>query len=373
MNNHYDVIIVGGGVIGSSIAFHLSKRGKKVLLVEKNQLATKASSAAAGMLGAQTELEKDSPLFRLARKSRAMFPKLSEELKELSGIDIELVQNGMIKIAETDEEMSLLKSLVPLQQKLGEVTEWVPTDELHAQEPALSEHIKGAMYIPNDGNVSAPSLSKAFALSAVALGTDIQEYTEVYDFIKEKDRVVGVQTLAGSIYADETIVAGGAWSEQLLKQADTQLNTYPVKGECFSVRVKASPITRTVFANGCYIVPKLGGRLVIGATERANTFDETVSLNGVSRLMERATKIIPELENAQWEKAWAGIRPQTGDGLPYLGRHPKWDGLSIATGHYRNGILLSPITGWQMAELVEGKEIDDHFRVERNSIRELRI
>jgi glycine oxidase len=373
MNNHYDVIIVGGGVIGSSIAFHLSKRGKKVLLVEKNQLATKASSAAAGMLGAQTELEKDSPLFRLARKSRAMFPKLSEELKELSGIDIELVQNGMIKIAETDEEMSLLQSLVPLQQKLGEVTEWVPTDELRTQEPALSEHIKGAMSIPDDGNVSAPSLSKAFAHSAVALGTDIQEYTEVYDFIKEKDRVVGVQTLAGSIYADETIVAGGAWSEQLLKQADTQLNTYPVKGECFSVRVKVSPITRTVFANGCYIVPKLGGRLVIGATERANTFDETVSLKGVSRLMERATKIIPELENAQWEKAWAGIRPQTEDGLPYLGRHPKWDGLSIATGHYRNGILLSPITGWQMAELVEGKEIDDHFRVERNSIRELRI
>lgn len=366
MNNHYDVIVVGGGVIASSIAFQLSKRGNKVLMLEKDQVASKASSAAAGMIGAQNELRKDNPLFNLARKSREMFPKLSKELKVLTGIDIELAQNGIFKLAETDEEVSSLQSLLSHQRAHGEEVDWVSSSELRNREPALSQHIKGSMYMPNDGNVSAPHLSSALAHAAAVLGTDILEHTEVYDFIKEKNRIIGVQTMSESFYASETIVAGGAWSKQLVNTVDTNLNTFPVKGECFSVRLKVSPINGTIFAKNCYIVPKPGGRLVIGATEQAHTFDEAVSLHGISKLMNAAINLIPELKNAQWEKAWAGIRPQTVDGIPYLGRHPLFHGLSIATGHYRNGILLAPITGLQMAELLEGKDTDSIFHMKRN-------
>jgi glycine oxidase len=240
-------------------------------------------------------------------------------------------------------------------------------------EPALSEHLKGAMYIPGDGNVSAILFSKALATAAIKLGAHVLEYTEVYDFIKEKNKILGVKTIGGSFYATDTIVAGGAWSEQLVKQVGAELYTYPVKGECFSVRTRVTPIKRTIFSRNCYIVPKPGGRLLIGATEKVHTFDETVSIRGISKLMNLAIQFIPELKNATWEKAWAGIRPQTSDGLPYLGRHPVFQGLSIATGHYRNGILLAPITGWLMAELIEGKNIDPIFEVRRDWIKEEKI
>lgn len=372
MRNHYDVIIVGGGVIGSSIAFHLSERGKKVLILEKDKLARKASSAAAGMIGAQSELENNDALFQLACKSREMFPNLAQKLKSLSGIDIDFVTNGILKIAGTDEDVSILQSIISTHQGHGQEADWLSQAEVNSLEPSLSKHIKGAMYIPNDGNVSAYSFSKALAISAIELGTNVLEHTEVYDFIKEKHKVIGVKTMVGSFYATETIVAGGAWSEQLVNKMGVKLKTYPVKGECFSVRTKVNLIKRTIFSKNCYIVPKPGSRLLIGATERAHTFDESVSLQGISKLMNLALHYIPELKEVKWEKAWAGIRPQTSDGLPYLGKHPHYQGLSIATGHYRNGILLAPITGWLMAELIEGKNMDPIFKVRRNQLKEVR-
>src|SRR5690625_4126467 len=369
MKKYYDVIIVGGGVIGSSIAFYLSEQSKKVLLLEKNKLASKASSAAAGMIGAQSELEKNGSLFQLARKSREMFPNLAQKLKERSGIDIEFVTNGILKIAETDEDVSNLQLTISSQRKYGQEADWISQAEVNSLEPSLSKHIKGAMYIPNDGNVSAYSFSKALAVSAIELGTNVLEHTEVYDFIKEKHKVIGVKTMVGSFYATETIVAGGAWSEQLVNKMGVKLKTYPVKGECFSVRTKVNLIKRTIFSKNCYIVPKPGSRLLIGATERAHTFDESVSLQGISKLMNLAINFIPELKDATWEKAWAGIRPQTSDGLPYLGIHPLFQGLSSATGHYRNGILLAPITGLLMTELIDGKNIESIFKVGRNQLK----
>ncbi|EIM05726.1 glycine oxidase [Planococcus antarcticus DSM 14505] len=148
-----------------------------------------------------------------------------------------------------------------------------------------------------------------------------------------------------------------------------QLKTYPVKGECFSVRTEASLLSSTIFTNDCYLVPKKGGRIIVGATVIPNTFNQQVTVEGVSLLMENAKKLVPPIAQAEWEGAWAGIRPQTADGLPYLGEHPGYRGLFIATGHFRNGILLAPITGEVMADLVEGKSppIDiSSFRVDRS-------
>ncbi|SDP16831.1 glycine oxidase ThiO [Halobacillus aidingensis] len=370
MNKHYETIVVGAGVIGSSIAYHLAKRGRSVLLLERETIAGKASSAAAGMLGAQSELKDvDDSLYSLATASRAMFPALAEELKEYSGIDIGLQQKGIYKIATNEGEREELIAYGEVQRKRGEEARWLEPAELQREEPALSSQLSGTLFLPNDGQVSAPDLSKAFAMSAVELGAELLEYTDVQGLIKEGDQVTGVRTNRGNMSTDHVVVACGAWSEDLLGKQNSGMDMYPVKGECFSVKTKRRLIQGTLFSKGCYIVPKVGGRLVIGATEEPGTFDETVTLGGLFPLIKAATQLVPELVFAEWETAWAGLRPQTKAAIPYLGPHPEYSGLFIAAGHYRNGILLSPITGKVIADLIEGKHVPQKWTTTGNLLR----
>jgi glycine oxidase len=361
LNTRYDVIIVGGGVNGCAAAYYLSRQGKKVLLLEKESLAGKASSAAAGMLGAQVEVTDEGPLFAMAKESRAMFPSLQFELKEHSGIDIELLQEGMLKIARTDEEVSHLKRTIQYQKTLGERAEWLNTEEVLGRESSLSKSILGAMDIPMDGHVNPEKLTLAFAGAAVQFGADIKEYVEVDSFKKKRQTITGVETSEGTFSGGHVVVAAGAWSKRLLAKCEMDISAYPVKGECFSVLCDKPIITSTIFTESCYLVPKKGNRLVVGATMVPHTFSEKVSAGGLSSLMREAQTVLPDIKYATFERAWAGIRPQTGDGLPYLGKHPDYQNLIIAAGHFRNGILLSPITGSLVAKLVLNEHLPPYF------------
>ncbi|MRG86154.1 glycine oxidase ThiO [Salinibacillus xinjiangensis] len=368
MSQFYDAIVIGGGVNGGSVAYQLAKRGKKVLVLEKDRIASKASGAAAGMIAAQAELQDDDPLFQLARKSRKRFASLAEELKDLSGVDIELINKGMYKVALTDQEVHEYKQIIDIQKRAGEHAEWVTGDEVRKQEANVSDDILGAMYIEHDGHVSAPQLSQAFIKSAAVLGVTIQEFVEVQSILFEGEQVVGVATNEGEYKAENIIVTAGAWSSSFLRQTELDLPVYPVKGECFSVRTHQPLLKSTIFSHGCYLVPKKGGRIIVGATVKPHTYNQQVSVEGVAGLLEKAKHLLPSIGEAEWDQTWAGIRPQTADGLPYLGEHPTYNGLFVATGHFRNGILLSPITGEIMADLIERKEpaIDVHpFRLDR--------
>lgn len=356
MENVYDVIVVGGGVNGSSIAFNLSKRGFKVAILEMDRIASKSSGAAAGILGAQTELTEGGPLFEFARKSRALFPEVIREIEETSGVQINLINKGMYKVARSEDEEQELKQLIQLQNESGEQAEWLAIEELRDREPAISQHLHGAMHIANDGQVQAYELSLAFSRAAAVFGAEIYEFTSVMDWIIKDSKIQGVKTNQGEFYADSVVVTTGAWSRTLLEKTGLELPISPVKGECLSVITPTPLIKGTIFSHGCYIVPKKGGRLLIGATVKPDTFDEKVTFDGVLGLMEKAKLLIPEIIHAEWERAWAGIRPLSGDGLPFLGEHPEYQNLFIATGHFRNGILLSPATGVYMADLIEGKK-----------------
>ncbi|RAK19445.1 glycine oxidase [Anoxybacillus vitaminiphilus] len=359
MNKIYDVVIVGGGVIGCSIAFQLAKRGLCVIVLEKERIANEASSAAAGMLGAQSEFSGDSPMIPLALKSREMFSELAAELKELTGMDIGFIQKGLVKLAFTEHELNELQQQYQFWRTRDASVRWLTAKELCELEPNVTEDISGAMYIPNDGQVDAADLSHALAKAAAIYGAEIREYTEVYSLLLRNDQACGVVTNSGTIYGNTVVVAAGAWSAHLLKQTGIELNMYPVKGECFSVVTEQPLLQATMFAkNGCYIVPKRGNRLLIGATSTPNTFNKHVSVQGVYSLLERAQQMMPKLAEAKWEKMWAGIRPQTGDGLPYIGEHPRCSGLWVAAGHYRNGILLSPVTGVLLADFIIKEKTD---------------
>ncbi|WP_404461509.1 glycine oxidase ThiO [Sutcliffiella horikoshii] len=368
MKKIYDVIIIGGGVNGCSIAYYLAGEGRSVLLLEREKLAGKASSAAAGMLGAQVEVSDEGALFDIAKESRAMFPSLQYELKEHSGIDIELVQKGMLKLAMNEEEERHLKSTIAFQQKLGERAEWLAPEQVAAREGQLSDALLGAMDIPMDGHVNPERLTHAFAKSAVNLGAEVKEYVEVYSLLMDGSTVKGVETSNGTFHGGNVVVAAGAWSKRLLGECGVTVSAYPVKGECFSVITERPLLASTIFTESCYIVPKSGNRLVIGATMIPDTFSENVTVGGLFQLMEEAARVLPALKSATFEKAWSGIRPQTGDGLPYLGQHPKYKNLVIATGHYRNGILLSPITGKLVTKMIQGEPLPvymEAFKLDR--------
>jgi glycine oxidase len=363
MKNHYDVLIIGGGVIGHSVAYSLSKRGLTTLVIDKGEINQKASSAAAGMLAVQAEVTENGPLFELARKSRNMFPTLQKELMENSRIDIELIEEGMLNIALTEEKARFLKETIKFQKSIGEEASWLTCEEVKMIEPGLTGPILGAMFAPNDGQVSAYKLATAFAKGAEAFGAETMEHTEVTGLMIENDKVIGVKTVKEHYYAKHVVVAGGAWTKEILETIGFSLPISPVKGECFSVKTNERLLTKTLFSEDCYIVPKASGRYIIGATMVPNTFDEKVSVEGIAQLLNKATKLLPALKHAEWEKVWAGIRPETQDGLPYLGEHPSIEGLYVAGGHYRNGILLSPITGEIMATIIQGLELPQNLSV----------
>lgn len=355
MNSQFDAIVVGGGVIGGSIAYNLSKRGFKVLVLEKNCLASESSGAAGGMLAAQSEFQGSREWFEFALKSREMFPRLAVEIKEASGIDIDLINNGMLSVSLNEQDQKENKHLLKIQQQYGEQAEWLTAHEVREIEPTLSEAITGGLFFEKDGQVEASKLSLGFFKSSETRGVVVKEYVEVHDFHFMGGKVNGVITTAGDFFSETIVVAGGAWSEKLLSSTGLQLDTYPVKGECFSVVTDQPLLRSTIFSHGCYLIPKKEGRLIVGATVKPKLDNKKVSIEGIFSLMEKAKVLLPTIENAEFERAWAGIRPQTADGLPYIGEHPTYKGLFIATGHFRNGILLSPITGEVIADMVEGK------------------
>lgn len=352
------IIIVGGGVIGLSIAFELVKKGCSVTLLEKGTLACKASGAAAGMLGVHTETRGNPSMTSLAKESRDLFPDLAEELLHCSGVDIGLKQNGMIIPATTNREQHLLRGEADSPEGVSEHLRWLEERELREMEPSLSHSFIGGLSIPRDGNVLAPRLSEALSISAASKGAVLHEGTEVESLIMEGGTILGVNTSRGRLYGDEVVVAGGAWSQHILRRLGIVLDAVPVKGECISLVPKEGCLNRTIVTDDLYMVPKADGTLTIGATEQEGSFNEDVSAKSVSSLLARACTMAPELADAVWRKAWAGTRPKTSSRLPYIGRVPDVEGLSLATGHYRNGILLAPITGVLMADLLTDKDFE---------------
>ncbi|GGD55479.1 glycine oxidase ThiO [Paenibacillus nasutitermitis] len=369
MTRKYDAIIVGGGVIGSSIAYHMAARGLKVALLERERLGGQASSAAAGMLGAQAEISEPGPLFELSRRSRSLFPELAIRLRELSGIDIGLERKGLLRVATTEQEMNSLLHTIEFQRGAGEQADWLSGNEVRRLEPGLSPDILGAMLAEGDGHVLAPELSLAFAKAAAVLGADIREYSEVQSLVLEQGAVSGVRTRDGTLYGERVVMAAGTWSGPLLAQAGLACPIYPVQGECFSVLSHAPLVKATIFGHGCYLVPKKGGRLIVGATMNEHSYDRKVTAGGIGGLLAAAIRLLPGIAAAEWESAWSGLRPQTADGLPFIGGHQDLLHVYVAAGHYRNGILLSPITGQLAADWAEGKAAEgdylEAFRLDR--------
>ncbi len=352
-----DVLVVGGGVIGSAVAWSLARRGAQVTLVERDEIAAHASGAAAGMLSPIVEGEPGSAFRLWALRALERFPALCAEVEESSGVDPEWVPSGLLRVALDAAEAERLRARAAA-ESANEVG-WLAPDEACAAAPGLSPTCAGALWSPREGHVRSPLLTRAYARAAAARGARVERGTEVTRVRLDASgrRAIGVRTSEGDVDAGQVVLCTGCWTPAALAPlaAAPALPIEPVRGQIVSLDAPSPAFAPIVWAGDTYLVPKRDGSLVVGATEERVGFDCRVTAEGVRELLAAATALVPSLGRTSFRSAWAGLRPATPDGLPFVGPVPGVEGLWLAAGHHRNGVLLSPVTGELVADAVEGK------------------
>ena len=340
----FDTLIIGGGAIGCAIAYELSKEGQKVAVLEKRTVAAGASGVSAAMLEAQLDAHRGEPFLSLALASRDLFPGLWQELKELTGIDFQYERCGILQLAGTAPEHRELLRRQDLQVKAGLPVEWLEPEDIENSLPQLEGPFSGALFHAGDGQINASRFTGALAEAARRKGAVIFEDSPVTGFEKQGEKIAGAVTPAGIFRAGQFVLAGGTWSPLLGKLLGFDLPVEPVRGQLVIFEVPRSVLPYPVFKDSRYVVPKADGFLLAGTTTERAGLDERTTPEGVNGIVEDCARLLPLLKSKPMRGATAGLRPQTPDELPLLGPAPHLKNLVIATGHYRNGILLAPIT-----------------------------
>jgi glycine oxidase len=351
---HPDVLIIGGGVIGASIAYHLAERGARVALIERGGVGGNASLAGAGLIHPLVERGVPEPLRTLSAASFALYPDLVARLREGSGIDPQFQISGWLRVAMGDAE-----GVAPTVHAREYGARSISGEEARTLEPALSSAVTAAIHLPHGAQVYAPALLQSYLYAAARLGVTVRRGMEVRELCLAADRVTGARTTDGEVIAaGHTVLAGGAWSSQLTEPLGHVLPVYPVRGQSLSLYAIPAPFRQVVFGAGVYLAPKVDGSLLVAATYEDAGFDARLTAAGVGGLLDSALTLAPALGDATFRHSWVGLRPVSRDGLPFLGPLPGRQGLSVATGHGTEGIMLSPITGLLMAQSILGLRTD---------------
>lgn len=347
------LIIIGGGVMGLSIARQLSNAPYNISIIDRTTPRMNASYAAGGMLGAQNEFFEATPLYRLAMQSRALMPHVAQQLQRDTGIDIEFQCHGLIKIATEVTHIENIKKQFSFLKQDDHHIQWFHPKDLHRFFPHLNPKTTAAFKIQDDGQIHANLYTQALTKAVISQkNTQLYSHTEVTHIEKHRDGYT-VHTSQGAMMADLLVIAAGAWSGKLLSDIHISLPTRPVKGDVKLVETQSPILKTTLFnANGCYIVPKRHNRYLIDATSEWDNWSTDNDASNLKWLDDKSQEMLPQLRNHRIIKTWTGIRPITHQEVPIMG--PISPSLFVATGHYRNGILLSPIVGQLMAKAIQG-------------------
>ncbi|MDP8977004.1 MAG: glycine oxidase ThiO [Actinomycetota bacterium] len=357
MADRADVVVVGGGIIGCAVAYYVARRGARALVVEAGETAGGASGARAGMLAAQGEAHHPGPLLDLLLEGRAEHHRLADDLLGFTGRDVGYLWAGTLRVATDETSRAELSEEHAWQRGCRLDARWLEEDALRELEPALSPDAVAGLYFPQDGQVNPPQLLEAMQVGIASAGSRVREYTRVTGFLRSGSRVIGVRTTSGDVHAGTVVLAAGVDSDLLASDLDVSLTLSPVKGELVTLRARPAPISANVWdAERLYLVPKRDGRVIVGATEQPDVPDPRPTLGGVSRLGQAAMGLVPGLADALFAETWGGLRPGTPSGEPVLGAVDWLDGFLLATGHFRNGVLLSAVTGSAVGALALGED-----------------
>ncbi|QDU09479.1 glycine oxidase ThiO [Gimesia aquarii] len=352
-----DVNIVGGGVIGLSVAYELANQGLSVAIFDRQQLGKEASWAGAGMLPPADLKSAMTPGIRLRAASKLLWSEWSSRLKEESGIDNGFINCGGLQISLGDESA----------EWDGFISEWRDSgalieefDQMMLQERAsfLSEQVKKAFYLPEMSQVRNPRHLKALLLACANQGVQLNSGMPIVGFEMSDSKITGVRTSSEIHHAEKTVIAGGAWSSEVLSKLGINCELVPVQGQIVLLSVNCLPFRNVIECGSQYLVPRSDGKILIGSTESNVGFNKDNTAEGVGGLIQFAQSVVPSLKEATFERAWAGLRPKSIDGLPYLGFVEGYDNLLMAAGHYRDGLQLSPITARLVRQLICQQKLD---------------
>jgi glycine oxidase len=356
-----DVVVVGAGVVGLSCAWRAAQRGLDVVVLDRRAPAAGATGVAAGMLAPVGELTfGERRLLELTLAAADLYPDFVGELEECSGSEAGYRRCGALHVALDRDEAEELRRRHQLQRSLGLEAEWLAPRSCRSLEPGLAPSIAGGVHAPHEAEVDPRALCAALLTALEREGAEVRSGAAVCEAVIKGERIGGVRTEAGEeVLAKHVVLANGCWagsSEWL--PADARPAVRPVKGQILTLRDHArEPVCeRIVASERVYLVPRGDGRLIVGATVEEQGFDITITAGGVHELLREAYRLLPEVAELELLEATAGLRPGTPDNLPLVGPGAL-EGLVLATGHYRNGILLAPLTAIAVAEALAGVEV----------------
>lgn len=370
----FDVAVIGGGVCGLVVAWRAALAGASVVVLDRGAAGGGASHVAAGMLAPVSEADAgELPLLELGMAGAARWPAFARELGDASGIDVGYRACGSLLLARDRDEDEALSRELDLRERLGLPARRLPPSQARALEPALAPALRGALDVPGDHAVDPRAVCAALALAAQRAGVTLRTGVAALHVDVVDGRVAGLSAAGGGrVAADRVVVAAGAWSGAVAGlPGDAQIPVRPVKGQTLRLRdpdhdPQRPLLDRVVRFEGGYLVPRGDGRYVLGATVEERGFDTTITALALYELLRDASELVPGVLELDVEETCAGLRPGTPDNAPVLGPSPVVDGLVWATGHYRNGILLAPLTGDLVAaSLTSAAAIPGAFAPER--------
>src|SRR5215470_11858045 len=350
MTRTADVVVIGGGVIGSAIAWNLAAQQQHTILVEKNQPGKEASSAAAGILAVASGRSKRGPMYQLKSASQKLYPALVQELEERTGIDIEYQRVGVLDLIRNNVDEKKYRQLYDLRREQGYAAAWLSAEEVRRLEPELTTDIRGAVHFSGDHHLNNERLAEAWAKAAAQRGATVQTNATVNEARVANGKVTAVRIGEEWVNTNTVVIAAGSWSQEVGAVFGLAIPTQPAKGQMLTVRF--SQVRHVISWSDHYLVPRKNGEVVIGSTVEFVGHNKEVTLETVQSLIDRSVELVPTIRTAPLNRFWAGLRPYSPTRRPILDRAPGLENVILATGHHRNGIVLAPITGQLICELI---------------------
>jgi len=345
-----DILVIGGGIIGLLTSRELVEAGAEVTLVEMGVTGRESTWAGGGIISPLYPWRFADSLTALASWSQRVYPDLCARLHEETGVDPERVRSGLLMLDQEEQEQALAWARthdIDMQR--------ISARDLDTKEPELGIRPDSALLMPNVDQVRNPRLARALRRS-IEKRIELRENEEVVELRVEEGRVLGARTRQGDIQADRVIVCTGAWTAKLLEQLGTRPDIQPVRGQMILFYAKPGQVNQVVLYRDRYIIPRKDGRVLIGSTLEHSGFDKATTAEAKEALYRTAVEMFPLLKRTPIENHWAGLRPGSPNGVPYIGSHPKVAGLYFSAGHFRNGVVTAPASARLAADLMLGRE-----------------